>query len=146
MCLCTETYVGVSLRAHVCVCLYSCVPSPPWPTLHWGCSTSLFFRALLIKFWFGFVQACVCVRVSWCGFGFLGLSMQSQATFQRFSVLGLTQYSLGYGDTLRVSPLPRMYVCVAYVCVTIYIGLLTACVNDHASMRGVPIHSIGALL
>jgi len=59
VCLCTETYVCVCLRAHVCVCLWSRVISPPWPTLHWGCSTSLFFRALLIKVQFC-TGMCVC--------------------------------------------------------------------------------------
>jgi len=94
VCVCALRHMFVCVCVHMYV--FACVlafPSPPWPTLHWGCSTSLFFRALLIKFWFSFVQTCVCVRVSWCGFGFLGLGMQSQATSQRFSVLVLTRYS-----------------------------------------------------
>ena len=32
-----------------------------------------------------------------------------------------------------------MYVCVAHVCVTVYISPLTACVDEHARMRGAPI-------
>ena len=39
-----------------------------------------------------------------------------------------------------------MYVCVTYVCVTVYIGLLTACVHGHARMRGASIHSMEAAL
>ena len=139
MCLCTETYVCVCLRAHVCVCLLSCVPSTPWPTLHWGCSTCLFFRALLIRFWFSFVQACVCPSV----LVWFWLSGARHAESGNLSEV----FCFGSDSILSiVSPLPRMYVCVTYVCVTIYIGLLTACVDGHASMRGAPIHSIRALV
>ena len=91
VCVCALRHMFVCVCVHMYV--FACVlafHSPPWPTLHWGYSTSLFFRALLIKFWFSFVQACVCVRVSWCDFSLLGLGMQSQATSQKFSVLVLT--------------------------------------------------------
>ena len=39
-----------------------------------------------------------------------------------------------------------MYVCVAYVCMAIYICFPTACVDSSARMRSAPIYSTGALV
>ena len=88
------------------------------------------------------MSLCVYSCVFWSGFGPLDLGIQSLSTFQRSSilVLVLAQY---YQKCLGA---PCIYVCVARVCVAVYIGPLPDSVTGHDLMCGTSINSMGALL